>query len=280
MKGARAGLRAVAVAAACLLALPLTAAAAESQPGGAGGPCLLRVSPGGGEDLGRDTAVLLSFDRPMERKSLEEAACFEPPLPFTVSGEAECLFVPDNLLSPNASYTFRLRPDTAADLAGTAFAEEVAVTFSTRGDGVTVEVPSFPFRGEIIEGSDPQGIAGIISSGVGHYPGTGRPDGGNYVIMAHASGRVDFPFNALFDLGAGGVIKLAYGGREYVYRVRERGVVEDTEMRILDPTPYPSLTVFVCSSAEGRPSPTFHPPYRFVVRAALVEAIPHHPSFG
>lgn len=267
---------AAAVAICLLTALPLPASATPAQAGGSGGPRLLRVSPGGGEGLGRDTTILLSFDRPMDRESLARAAYFEPPLPFSVSGEAECLFVPDNLLSPNAAYSFHLKPGLAEDFEGRTFDEDVLVSFTTRGDGVTIEIPAFSFVGEVIEGKDPQGVASVISFGVGHYPGTGRPGAGNYVIMAHASGQVDFPFNALFDLVPGDTFRLTYGGRDYVYGLCESRVVEHTEMWIIDPTPYPQLTAFVCSAADGRPSPTFHPSYRFVVRAALVGASPHH----
>ena len=283
MSGRRMGPRGMAVAlAACLLALaisPCPAAAGETREG-ANGPRLLRASPDGGEEQGRDAAILLSFDRPMQLESLARAASFDPPLPFTVSGEAECLFLPDNLLSPGIAYTFRLAPGVARDLAGAAFDGEVELAFITRGDGVTVEVPGFSFRGEVIEGHDPQGVAGVISSWVGHYPGTGRPGAGNYVIMAHASGRVEFPFNAIFDLGAGETFTLSYGGRDYLYSLRESRVVEQSEMWILDPTAHPSLTVFVCSGADGRPSPTFRPPYRLMVRAVLIEARPRHPRFA
>ena len=41
------------------------------------------------------------------------------------------------------------------------------------------------------------------------------------------------------------------------------------EFWILDPTPSPILTLFICCAEDGNPSPTFHPPYRYVVRATL-----------
>jgi hypothetical protein len=260
---------AVVLVATCLLALICLAAVPPAVYEVADGPRLLRTSPAGGEGLGRDTTVVLSFDRPMDTESLERAARFEPPLDFTVSGEAECMVVPENLLSPNAAYVFRLRPGLAKDLEGRAFQGEVEIYFTTRGDGVTIEIPAFSFHGEILEGKDPQGVASVISFGVGHYPGTGRPGRGNFVIMAHASGQIDFPFNALFDLGEGDEIELTYGGREYRYRWSEGIVVPDTDMWIIEPTSNPVLTAFVCCAENGKPSPTFHPPYRYVVRASL-----------
>ncbi len=234
----------------------------------------MRSSPAGGGELGRDTVVVLSFDRPMDLESVAMAASFEPPVAFSVSGESECLIVPESLLDPGAEYVFRLRPWMAEDLAGRVFAGEVAISFSTRRDRVAVEIPAFSFSGDIIEGRDPQGVANAIGRGVGHYPGAGRPGRGNYVIMAHASGQVYFPFNRLFDLQEGDTIKLSYGGREYRYRLSENRVVSDREVWIVDPTPYPVLAAFVCCAEDGRPSPTFHPSFRYVVRAPLDGASP------
>jgi hypothetical protein len=262
------------IAAACLLALLFPAATLSIASDAAEGPRLMRSPSSGGEGLGRDTTVVLSFDRPMDMESLTRAAHFEPPVVFTVCGESECLVVPDNLLRPNAAYAFFLKPGLAEDMEGRAFEGEVAISFTTRGDGVTIEVPAFSYSGEVIEGKDPQGVASVIAFGVGHYPGTGRPGRGNFVIMAHASGQIDFPFNDLFDLREGDEIKLTYGGRDYPYRWSESRVVGDTEMWIIDPTTYPVLTAFVCCAENGKPSPTFHPSYRYVVRASLYGLAP------
>jgi hypothetical protein len=263
------GIRVFIMISAFLLALSFPAAVCDTASGGGNGPILMGVSPGGGGILGRDATIALSFDRPMDLRSLSQAVYFEPEVSFGVSGESECLIVPVNLLAPNSQYTFRLRPGMAEDLRGRTCDEEVELTFSTRNDGVTMEIPAFSYQGEVIEGKDPQGVASVIGFGVGHYPGTGRPGRSNYVVMAHASGQVDFPFNLLFDLGEGDEICLNYGGRDYVYRWNEGLVVSDTEVWIVDPTACPILTIFVCCAENGRPSPTFHPPYRYTVRASL-----------
>lgn len=257
-----------------LLAVLLPAVAAHAVPQGNEDPRLMRVSPSGGGVLGRDATVSLSFNRPMDPESLERAVYFEPPVSFAVSGESECLVVPVNLLAPNTQYSFRLQPGSARDLEGRRFEGEAAFTFTTRGDGMIMEIPAFSFRGEIVEAKDPQGVASVIGFGVGHYPGTGRPGRGNFVVMAHASGQIDFTFNRLFDLEEGDEIRVTYGGRDYIYRWSEGRVVSDTEMWIVDPTADPILTAFVCCAENGRPSPTFHPPFRYVVRAALAGASP------
>jgi sortase (surface protein transpeptidase) len=234
----------------------------------------MRYSPQGEDGLGRDTAIVLSFDRRMDLQSLSRAVSFEPPVGFSVSGESECIVVPDVFLAPRTAYTFRLRPGIARDLQGRACESETTISFSTRGDGMTMEIPAFSFRGEVMEGNDPQGVASVIGYGVGHYPGAGRPGRGNFVVMAHASGQVDFPFNGLFDLREGDEIILTYGGRDYRYRWSDGRVVEETAMWILDPTASAVLTAFVCCAENGRPSPTFHPSYRYVMRASLSGASP------
>jgi hypothetical protein len=261
--------RSVLLLAACLLTALASTSVSYAGLTAAQGPRLMRVSPSHGEGLGRDAVVVLSFDRPMDLDSLEKAASFEPPSPFAVSGGSECLVVPLNLLEPGTEYTFRLEPGVAADLEGVAFEGEVEIGFSTRADGMILEIPALSYRGEVIEGRDPQGVASVIGFGVGHYPGTGRPGRSNLVVMAHASGRIGFPFNRLLDLRDGDEIRLSYGGRDYIYIWSEGRVVHDTEVWIVDPTSHPIFTAFICCAEGGGLSPTFHPSYRYVVRAVL-----------
>ncbi len=270
-KNARTAMIVAAAALTLVFALPLPAIVAEAENGG---PRLMRVSPGGEGVLGRDTVVSLSFDRPIDLESLAQAAYFEPPAALAVSGESECLVVPVNLLAPNTRYAFRLKPGIVEDLDGDVFCGEVSIAFATGGDGMILEIPALSYRGEIVEGKDPQGVASVIGFGVGHYPGTGRPGRGNFVVMAHASGQVDFPFNHLVDLKEGDEIRVSYGGRVYVYRWSEGMVVRDTDMWIVDPTAEAVFTAFVCCAENGRPSPTFHPPFRYVVRASLARSVP------
>jgi LPXTG-site transpeptidase (sortase) family protein len=234
-------------------------------------PRLLRVSPSHDGTVGRDVTVALSFDRPIDLDSLKEAVSFSPAVDFNVSGEAECLVVPLNLLQGGKSYTFRLEPGRARDLQGQIYEGQVEETFSTRDDVMTLEIPALSFSGEIVEGEDPQAVTNSIGFGVGQYPGTGRPGSGNLVLMAHASGQIPFPFNSLQELKAGDEMDVTYGGRIYAYRWKEGLVVPETAMWILDPKPYSTITFFVCCAADGKPSPTFHPPYRYVVQAPLGE---------
>jgi sortase (surface protein transpeptidase) len=90
------------------------------------------------------------------------------------------------------------------------------------------------------------------------------------VLMAHSSGLVDFPFNGLWRLKEGDLFRVYYCGRVYVYAWESGFVVGQEETWILEGSDYPLMTIFVCCNEEGRPSPTLHPPYRYVVRARLV----------
>jgi len=242
---------------------------AYAAAAGEEGPRLLAFLPAQGGQVGRDAVVALSFDRPMDTESLEEAASFNPPVDFQVSGESECLIVPVSLLEGGMGYTFRLEPGSATDLQGRPYAQGLELAFSTRDDGMVMEVPSLSFHGEVVEGSSPQSVATLTGFGVGHYPGAGRPGSGNFVLMAHSSGQVAFPFNALNRMQKGDRFIIDYGGREYQYALEEGLVIHDDEFWILDPTPSPILTLFICCAEDGNPSPTFHPPYRYIVRATL-----------
>jgi LPXTG-site transpeptidase (sortase) family protein len=253
----------------------LWAAAPPAAAQDGDGPRLLRYTPvSNGGELGRDTTVSLSFNRPMDLESLAEAVYFEPPVEIAVSGEAECLVVPINLLEPAQEYTFRLRAGTAEDLEGGVCRDEAMVTFTTRDDAIDIEIPAFSYSGEIREGKDPQGMVSLLGDGAGHYTGTGRPGRSNFVIMAHASGQIAFTFNQLFALEEGDRMIITYGGRDYVYGLSQGLVVQDNEVWILDATANAMITAFVCCDESGQPSPTFHPPYRYVVRASLLSATP------
>lgn len=262
------------VAVLCLVMILLPASRPAAQPTGAAAPRLLEAIPSQGDLVGRDAVVALSFDTPMDLESLAAASSFRPPVDFEVSGEAECLIVPVNLLSGGVEYSFSLEPGRAFDREGGVLEEGLEITFRTRGDGMILSIPSLGITENVVEASDPQGVASIIGFGVGHYPGTGRPGSGNIVLMAHSSGRIYFPFNRIGQLSEGDEFMIHYGGRVYIYSWESGEVIRDDELWIVDPLPYPVLTFFTCCAEDGNPSPTFHPPYRYMVRAALYQAAP------
>ena len=110
-----------------------------------------------------------------------------------------------------------------------------------------------------------------IDKGPSHWPGTALPgEVGNSVFAGHRVTKTR-PFRNIDQLVPGDevfftVAPAAFGGTGEPVRVRYRvtghEVVPPTALRIVDPTPTPTATLFAC-----------HPPgsarYRYVVRLAL-----------
>ncbi len=234
-------------------------------------PHLVSLSPADGAAVSRDVSVVLIFDVPMDRESVARAATFEPTVPCDViESGTQVELRPVALLSGATTYRFTLDASAALSDEGVQLASAASCTFTTSGDAVTLFVPRFDYANSVLEGTNADAIVAAIGDGVGQFPGAGRPGAGNYVLFAHASGQVSFPYNRLFEMDLGDELVLEYAGKSYTYRVSRTFVVNQTELWILDATSQPTITFFVCSAAEGVPSPTFHPEYRYVVRADLV----------
>jgi sortase A len=109
-----------------------------------------------------------------------------------------------------------------------------------------------------------QGISlRTIDRGPSHWPGTALPgQQGNVVIAGHRVTNTR-PFRHIHTLAPGDEIRFEVGGAWTTYRVRAHEVVTPDAMRIVEPTPTPTATLFAC-----------HPPgsarYRYVVYADLV----------
>lgn len=109
-----------------------------------------------------------------------------------------------------------------------------------------------------------QGISlHTIDRGPSHWPGSALPgEVGNVVVAGHRVTHTH-PFRDIDQLVAGDEISFTVGGVRSVYAVNGQEVVSPDAMRIVDPTPTPTATLFAC-----------HPPgsarYRFVVTADLV----------
>ncbi len=233
-------------------------------------PQLVSFAPADSSIVGRDISVVLNFDMPMNADSLKRAAIFEPAVSFQVNvSGVQVEFKPDCLLKASTDYRFTLSPDVALSDQEALLETEVDFEFSTRGDPIVLTVPAFGYINELIEGPTADAVTNALGNGVGHFPGLGRPGGGNFVVFAHASGQIDFPYNRLFELRPGDQMILSYGGIDWTYTVARGFVVNQNELWILDQTSQPMITFFVCSTPEGSPSPTFHPLYRYVVRAEL-----------
>lgn len=106
-----------------------------------------------------------------------------------------------------------------------------------------------------------------LRRGPGHYPQTAWPgEPGNVGIAGHRTTYGAW-FRHLDELEPGDAIYLQGEGRTYHYRVEKVWATDPHDWSVVEPTPYPALTLTTC-----------HPPYddtqRLVVRAALVRDTP------
>ena len=115
-----------------------------------------------------------------------------------------------------------------------------------------------------------QGVnEGDLQMGPGHYPGTPLPgQPGNVGIAGH---RTTFgaPFFRLNEVSRGDLVLLTdTSGTTWVYDVVRQWVVDPSDTAVLDATRAPMLTLTTCN-------PRFEATSRLVVRAALLERVPH-----
>lgn len=95
-----------------------------------------------------------------------------------------------------------------------------------------------------------------LTDAVVHYPTSSLPGkGDNVVIMGHSGGNIfsegnqnyKFAFSRLRDLTTGDLIVANYQGRQYVYKVYEKRVVEPSAVEVLRQSPKPhSITLITC----------------------------------
>ncbi len=123
-------------------------------------------------------------------------------------------------------------------------AYQAALTFPTPGpeQAIRIQIPAIGVDAPIVMGDGWE----QLKKGVGQHPGTanpGRP--GNLVLSAHNDiyGEI---FRDLDQLQPGDTILIHSRRRVYTYVVTEIHVVEPTDVRWLDPTPDPTVTLISC----------------------------------
>lgn len=106
---------------------------------------------------------------------------------------------------------------------------------------------------------------------VGHLPETALPgEAGNVALAGHRDGL----FRPLSNVRPGDTITLRMPDREFQYEVEWTAVVPPTAVRVIQPTPEPTLTLVTCF-------PFYYvgaAPERFVVRARKIAVAPRAPS--
>lgn len=104
-------------------------------------------------------------------------------------------------------------------------------------------IPAISVDAPVVEGDGWE----ELKKGVGHHVGSANPgERGNVVLSGHNDvfGEV---FRRLTELPEGDEVQIMdSSGRTYRYRVSVRRIVEPTEVRVMDPTTDPILTLITC----------------------------------
>ncbi len=122
-----------------------------------------------------------------------------------------------------------------------------------------VEIPRLEISAMVREGVD----AATLSRAVGHVSSTPLPGaGGNVAIAAHR----DTFFRNVRYIRNGDRIRIVTPRGTYEYVVDLLKIVDPTEVKVLDPTPQPAITLVTCYPFNYIGSA----PKRFIVRARQV----------
>lgn len=107
--------------------------------------------------------------------------------------------------------------------------------------------------------------ARTLRRAVGHVPGTALPgEAGNVALAGHR----DTFFRPLRDVRVGDRVELETPRATFTYQVESIRIVRPSDVEVLDPTPYPALTLITCYPFNyvGKA------PKRFIVRARQLDA--------
>jgi len=134
-----------------------------------------------------------------------------------------------------------------------------------RSKGVPVyelEIPKLDLRYKVGEGT----ANSVLARGPGHYERTVLPgEGGNAALAAHRTirGKPAF-FYAIDQLEPGDLLRINYADTTLTFHVERLFFTSAYDLSVLDPTPYPSLTLTTCD-------PPGTDERRLIVQARLAE---------
>lgn len=144
-------------------------------------------------------------------------------------------------------------------------AEEVKPLVFDRSQGIPVyqlEIPRIGVKYLVGEGVDNP----VLAKGPGRYPQTSLPgELGNAALAGHRTvrGRPAF-FYAINELQPGDTILIGYRNKTLTFEVERVFLTTPFDLTVLDPTPYPALTLTTCD-------PPGSDEMRLIVRAKLVK---------
>ncbi len=124
-----------------------------------------------------------------------------------------------------------------------------------------IEIQRLHLSAVVFEGTDEP----VLSEGVGHLTGSALPGQQGNVVLA---GHRDSFFRALRNIKAGDVVDVTTEQGSRSYRVQTTEIIQPTEIRVLEPTKTPALTLVTCYPFYF----AGHAPKRFIVRGAQIGA--------
>lgn len=105
-----------------------------------------------------------------------------------------------------------------------------------------IEIPKLGVTEHMFEGIE----LSVLDKGPGHWPDTAMPGQvGNMVIAGHRVSHTH-PFLHINDLGVGDEVFFSADGKKYRYEVTGTEIVDPDALRIVDPTPTATATLFAC----------------------------------
>jgi sortase A len=122
-----------------------------------------------------------------------------------------------------------------------------------------IEIPRVGVSAIVAQGVDTR----TLRRGVGHIPGTALPEEtGNVAVAGHR----DTFFRGLRNIRRDDTIQLTTADATYEYKVESTKVVDPSDIRVLDPSTRPVLTLVTCYPFSYIGAA----PKRFIVRAVRV----------
>lgn len=126
-------------------------------------------------------------------------------------------------------------------------------------------MPTIDVDTPVIEVFIDNGVWQVAEYAAGYHHGSALPGRAGNTVMAGHAGMRGGVFRDLGQLRIGDEIRVAAGGWEYIYQVREVKNVWPTQVEVMNPTPTPVLTLITCTAWDTQ---------RLVVVADLVVSRP------
>ncbi len=144
-------------------------------------------------------------------------------------------------LAPTTSTTNA--PTTTTTAAPTTTTEKAPEQVANDNVGIgKIEIPKLGVTEYMFEGIE----LSVLDKGPGHWPDTAMPgEVGNMVIAGHRVSHTH-PFLHINDLGVGDEVYFSAEGKKYRYEVTGTEIVNPDAIRIVDPTPTATATLFAC----------------------------------